>query len=86
METDPVKITHLQELAHQYVKMIESIKELKYLRSLDTGEKLDPRDKIKATANRVGLAVPKVPLDSVEFSILANSPSAKPLSLSLVSL
>ena len=38
--------------------MINSVNELKHLRSLDTGEKLDPRDKIRATANRVGLSVP----------------------------
>jgi hypothetical protein len=40
--------------------MISSVKELKYLRELDTGERLDPRDKIRATAARVGLAVPQV--------------------------
>ena len=40
--------------------MISSVKELRYLRELDTGERLDPRDKIRATAARVGLAVPQV--------------------------
>ena len=34
--------------------------ELKYLRGLDSGEKLDPRDKIRATASRVGLGIPQV--------------------------
>lgn len=46
--------------SHTYSIMVNSINELKYLRSLDSGEKLDPRDKIKATAGRVGLSVPKV--------------------------
>lgn len=40
--------------------MVKDVTTLKYLRGLDSGEKLDPRDKIKATAARVGLGVPKV--------------------------
>lgn len=40
--------------------MISSIKEITHLRGLDFGEKLEPRDKIRATASRVGLAVPRV--------------------------
>jgi hypothetical protein len=40
--------------------MIRSINELKFLRGLDTGEKLGARDKIRATAGRVGLSVPRV--------------------------
>ena len=40
--------------------MISSLNELKHLRGLDSGEKLDPRDKIRHTAARVGLSVPKV--------------------------
>lgn len=40
--------------------MVTDISELKYLRGLDTGEKLDPREKIQATARRVGLSVPHV--------------------------
>ena len=51
---------HLHELSNQYTTMIRSINELKYLRNLDTGEKLSPRDKIRATAGRVGLSVPRV--------------------------
>jgi hypothetical protein len=32
----------------------------KRLRELDSGERLDPRDKVKASAARVGLSVPEV--------------------------
>eukprot|EP01036_Dinobryon_divergens_P034997 gene34997-45300_t len=39
--------------------MVSSINELKHLRGLDSGEKLDPREKIRATAGRVGLSVPR---------------------------
>ena len=46
--------------ANSYATLISNIKELKYLRYLDSGEKLDQRDKIRATAARVGLSVPKV--------------------------
>jgi hypothetical protein len=59
-ETDPSKIQHLRALANQYTVMTKSVNELKLLRGLDTGEKLDPRDKIRATARRVGLSVPRV--------------------------
>ena len=58
--TDPKQIKHLRSIATQYASMITSINELKYLRGLDFGEKLDPRDKIRATAARVGLGVPHV--------------------------
>ena len=50
----------LRECARSYALMTLSMKELNYLRELDTGEKLDPRDKIQATARRVGLSVPSV--------------------------
>jgi hypothetical protein len=40
--------------------MVYDIRELKRLRFLDTGEKLDQRDKIRYTAHRVGLHVPRV--------------------------
>lgn len=51
---------HLRSIAHSYVRLAYDIKEAKYLRYLDTGEKLDQREKIQATAARVGLAVPQV--------------------------
>jgi len=66
-QTDPQVITHMRTMASQYVKMLSSIDELKYLRSLDSGEKLDPRDKIRATAGRVGLSVPKFADDGDNF-------------------
>jgi hypothetical protein len=59
-ESDSSKIQHLRALANQYTVMTKSVNELKLLRGLDTGEKLDPRDKIRATARRVGLSVPRV--------------------------
>jgi hypothetical protein len=57
----------------QYVTMIRSINELKFLRGLDTGEKLGARDKIRATAGRVGLSVPRVSNahDSLMLCLLA---------------
>lgn len=58
--TDPALAEHQRSVASQYVHMISSIKEISHLRGLDYGEKLDPRDKIRATASRVGLAVPRV--------------------------
>ena len=61
-ETDRNKLKFLQSRLHSYAVMITSINELKYLRGLDTGEKLDPREKIRATAGRVGLSVPRVSL------------------------
>jgi hypothetical protein len=47
--------------------LIADVNELKFLRGLDSGEKLDPRDKIRATASRVGLSVPKF-ADESDFS------------------
>lgn len=47
------------EVIHNYATLVTSVNELTFLRSLDSGEKLDPRDKIRATAARVGLGVPK---------------------------
>lgn len=54
------KLKHSRSLLHNYATMVSSINELKRLRGLDSGEKLDPREKIRATAGRVGLSVPKV--------------------------
>ena len=50
----------MRHTAYTYSTLIASIKELRRLRDLDSGEKLDPRDKIRATGGRVGLGVPKV--------------------------
>lgn len=47
-------------LPDSYLRMVSSVKELKHLRSLDSGERLDPREKIKATAARVGFELPQV--------------------------
>ena len=58
--TDPKLAEHHRSIADQYVTMVSSIKEITHLRGLDFGEKLEPRDKIRATASRVGLAVPRV--------------------------
>ena len=59
LERDADHANLLKFRAVNYATMISSVKELAFLRSLDTGEKLDPRDKIKNTAARVGLSVPK---------------------------
>ena len=58
--TDEKQSGALREVAYNYVTMISGIKELTFLRELDSGEKLSPRDKVRATAGRVGLGVPKV--------------------------
>ena len=50
----------MRSIAHSYATMVMDIRELKYLRYLDSGEKLDQREKIRATAARVGLSVPFV--------------------------
>ena len=59
-ETDAAKIERLRHTAHSYATLVSDVRQAKYLRGLDSGEKLDPRDKIRATAARVGLGVPKV--------------------------
>lgn len=60
MVKDQSEAAELRALLHSYATMARDIKESKYLRYLDSGDKLDPREKIKNTAARVGLAVPKV--------------------------
>lgn len=59
LEKDKKRIASMLAGARNYAKLVSSINELKYLRSLDSGERLDPRDKIMATAARVGLSVPQ---------------------------
>ncbi len=50
--------------------MVSDIRESKHLRYLDTGEKLEPREKIQATARRVGLSVPQVCIVESSFFIV----------------
>ena len=59
-ESNDKQAAVLREVAYSYVTMVSSVKQLTYLRELDTGEKLNPRDKVRATAGRVGLSVPMV--------------------------
>lgn len=59
-ESNDKQAAVLREVAYSYVTMASSVKQLTYLRELDTGEKLNPRDKVRATAGRVGLSVPMV--------------------------
>ena len=58
-EKDPKLVSTLRGTAQSYATLLLSISELSRLRALDTGERLDPRDKIRATAARVGFAIPK---------------------------
>lgn len=71
-ETDKAKVASLLAAAQQYSTLLSNVHELKYLRGLDSGEKLDPRDKIRATAGRVGLGVPNVCFQSSLLSYLAD--------------
>lgn len=59
VETDKQRVKHLRALANQYACMVTNINELKHLKQLDSGEMLDPREKIRATAGKVGLGVPQ---------------------------
>ncbi len=60
----------MRNRAYMYAEMVTDVKTLKQLRGLDSGERLDPRDKIRATAARVGLAVP---FFADEFKVDSNS-------------
>ena len=57
-ETDAKKVAVMRATAQSYATLLSSVTELSRLRALDTGERLDPRAKIRATASRVGLGVP----------------------------
>jgi len=57
-ETDAKKVAVMRATAQSYATLLSSVSELSRLRSLDTGERLNPRNKIRATASRVGLSVP----------------------------
>ena len=51
-------VKEYKSIMNSYATMVSSINTLEYLRSLDSGERLEPRDKITNTAARVGLSVP----------------------------
>ena len=53
---DPGK-SDLQGLS-SYLRLVKSVRELQHLRYLDTGDKLDNREKVRLTAARVGLGIP----------------------------
>ena len=56
--SDKGQVAALRANLHAYVSMVTAVKELRHLRGLDSGEKLDPREKIRQSARRVGLSVP----------------------------
>ena len=58
-EYDKNRIEQLRKNAASYAEMVSSVAELKVLRGLDTGEKMSPRDTIRASAAKVGLHVPR---------------------------
>jgi hypothetical protein len=58
--TNQEEAQSLRATLSSYVEMIKSVKEAKYLRGLDSGEKLGPREKVEQTAKRVGFVIPKV--------------------------
>ena len=45
--------------AHSYAVTIASINELSYLRSLDTGEKMEQKELVESMTRRVGLSPPE---------------------------
>eukprot|EP00596_Hydrurales_sp_CCMP1899_P010742 CAMPEP_0119052656 /NCGR_PEP_ID=MMETSP1177-20130426/73881_1 /TAXON_ID=2985 /ORGANISM="Ochromonas sp, Strain CCMP1899" /LENGTH=143 /DNA_ID=CAMNT_0007032295 /DNA_START=18 /DNA_END=449 /DNA_ORIENTATION=+ len=77
LEKNEKQITVLKEVAYSYITLINSVQELSYLRSLDSGEKLGPRDKIMATGGRVGLGLPKF-ADEAEKEFLLRDKDMKP--------
>ena len=48
-EQDEAKARHLRATAHAFAVQVSIQAELKLLRDLDSGEKLEPRDKIRNT-------------------------------------
>ena len=70
LEENEKEVTSMRHTAYTYSTLIASIKELRRLRDLDSGEKLEPRDKIRATGGRVGLGVPKVSWRSFSIVII----------------
>jgi hypothetical protein len=53
-----------------YARLITSVNEAARLRNLDSGETMDPSEKIKAMAARVGLGLPKVRITTSQQLIL----------------
>ena len=49
------------QVLHSFVRLVGSVKELQHLRYLDSGDKLDSREKVRMTAARVGLGIPEFP-------------------------
>ena len=52
--------------AHSYATTIASINELSYLRSLDTGEKMEQKELIESMTRRVGLSSPQTYEESMK--------------------
>ena len=67
-ETDTTRAAKMREDALLYATLVNSISELKHLRELDTGDKLDPRQHINATASRVGFSLPSYSDVEQDFS------------------
>ena len=47
------------KLVSSYLRLVGAVKELQHLRYLDSGDKLDDREKVRLTAARVGLGIPE---------------------------
>ena len=59
VESDNIRVEQLRKNAASYAEIVSSVAELKVLRGLDTGEKMSPRDTIRASAAKVGIYVPR---------------------------
>ena len=58
IEQNKEKVVLMRQNAYNYAKNVAAVAELRYLRSLDTGEKLDPQEIVRRTAAKVGFALP----------------------------
>ena len=58
IEKNKEKIILMRHNAYNYAKNVAAVNELRYLRSLDTGEKLTPQEIVRRTAAKVGFALP----------------------------
>jgi len=67
LETDEAAVAQMREDARLYATLVDSISELRALRELDTGDKLDPRSHINATAARVGFSLPSYSDNDQDF-------------------
>ena len=59
LESSEHTAARMRENAKCYATLVSSISELRHLRSLDSGDKLKPRDLVNVTAKRVGFSIPK---------------------------